>query len=58
MSSPLGTVLDSGAPAGSTDYTTLVLVHGLMWHGGKRSDNSERRALTDKNDSKLQEATP
>ncbi|KAI0713888.1 hypothetical protein C8Q76DRAFT_732741 [Earliella scabrosa] len=31
--SPLGTILDSGAPTGSTDYTTLVLVHGLMWHG-------------------------
>ncbi|KZT09303.1 uncharacterized protein LAESUDRAFT_675164 [Laetiporus sulphureus 93-53] len=31
-----GTVLyyeDSGAPEGSTDYVTLVLVHGTMFHG-------------------------
>ncbi|RDX41295.1 hypothetical protein OH76DRAFT_1412218 [Lentinus brumalis] len=26
--------LDSGAPPGSTDYTTLVVIHGLIWHGG------------------------
>ncbi|RPD55325.1 hypothetical protein L226DRAFT_513358 [Lentinus tigrinus ALCF2SS1-7] len=30
----LGTFLDSGAPAGSTDYTTLVVIHGLGFHGG------------------------
>ena len=32
-----GTVLyyeDSGAPAGSTDYVTLVLIHGTCFHGG------------------------
>ncbi|KAI0355228.1 hypothetical protein OH77DRAFT_1437142 [Trametes cingulata] len=26
--------LDSGAPEGSTDYTTLVILHGLGWHAG------------------------
>ncbi|PIL34407.1 hypothetical protein GSI_03182 [Ganoderma sinense ZZ0214-1] len=25
---------DSGPPAGSADYTTLVLVHGFAWHSG------------------------
>ncbi|KAI1789098.1 hypothetical protein LXA43DRAFT_595792 [Ganoderma leucocontextum] len=25
---------DSGAPEGSTDYTTLVIIHGLGWHSG------------------------
>ncbi|KAH9923735.1 uncharacterized protein BXZ73DRAFT_50892 [Epithele typhae] len=29
----LGVVLDSGPPVGSTDYTTIVVVHGLMWRG-------------------------
>ncbi|KAI0365122.1 hypothetical protein BV20DRAFT_776935 [Pilatotrama ljubarskyi] len=24
--------LDSGAPEGSSDYTTLVIIHGLGWH--------------------------
>ncbi|KAJ8488426.1 hypothetical protein ONZ51_g3568 [Trametes cubensis] len=26
--------LDSGAPEGSTDYTTVVVLHGWGWHGG------------------------
>ena len=26
---------DSGAPEGSTDYTTVVVLHGFVWHGGK-----------------------
>ncbi|TFK81803.1 hypothetical protein K466DRAFT_557458 [Polyporus arcularius HHB13444] len=30
----LRTFLDSGAPAGSTDYTTLVVIHGWGFHGG------------------------
>ncbi|KAH9934000.1 uncharacterized protein BXZ73DRAFT_100838 [Epithele typhae] len=25
---------DTGAPPGSTDYTTLVLLHGFVWHSG------------------------
>ncbi|KAM5540106.1 hypothetical protein V8D89_006246 [Ganoderma adspersum] len=25
---------DSGAPDGSTDYTTIVIIHGLGWHSG------------------------
>ncbi|KAM5540104.1 hypothetical protein V8D89_006244 [Ganoderma adspersum] len=25
---------DSGPPAGSTDYTTVVLLHGFAWHSG------------------------
>ena len=25
---------DSGPPQGSTDYTTLVLLHGYAWHSG------------------------
>ena len=33
----LSTVLDSGAPEGRTDYTTVVLVHGLMWQGSECS---------------------
>ncbi|TBU24586.1 hypothetical protein BD311DRAFT_701753 [Dichomitus squalens] len=28
----LGILQDSGAPEGSTDYTTIVLLHGLLWH--------------------------
>ncbi|KAI0682296.1 Alpha/Beta hydrolase protein [Cerioporus squamosus] len=27
--------LDSGAPPGSTNYTTIVVIHGLIWHGGE-----------------------
>ncbi|RPD55330.1 hypothetical protein L226DRAFT_591598 [Lentinus tigrinus ALCF2SS1-7] len=30
----LRTFLDSGAPPGSTDYTTLVIIHGWGFHGG------------------------
>ncbi|CDO72522.1 hypothetical protein BN946_scf184983.g5 [Trametes cinnabarina] len=30
----LGVYLDSGAPAGRTDYTTIVLIHGWGWHSG------------------------
>ncbi|TBU49451.1 hypothetical protein BD309DRAFT_851425 [Dichomitus squalens] len=30
----LGILKDSGAPQGSTDYTTIVLLHGYGWHGG------------------------
>ena len=26
---------DSGAPAGSTDYVTLVLIHGTGFHSGE-----------------------
>ncbi|KAI0328019.1 hypothetical protein GY45DRAFT_1307556 [Cubamyces sp. BRFM 1775] len=26
--------LDSGAPKGSVDYTTIVVLHGWGWHGG------------------------
>ena len=26
---------DSGAPKGSTDYTTLILLHGYAFHGGQ-----------------------
>ena len=26
---------DSGAPEGSTSYLTVVLVHGLLFHGGE-----------------------
>ena len=26
---------DTGAPAGSTDYTTLVVIHGIVWHSGE-----------------------
>ena len=29
------TVIDSGAPVGSSDYTTVVLAHGLMWSSGE-----------------------
>lgn len=25
---------DSGVPNGSTDYVTIVLVHGVVFHGG------------------------
>ncbi|KAI0358230.1 hypothetical protein OH77DRAFT_1518926 [Trametes cingulata] len=25
---------DTGAPSGRNDYTTLVIVHGYVWHGG------------------------
>ncbi|KAA1472012.1 hypothetical protein DENSPDRAFT_777531 [Dentipellis sp. KUC8613] len=25
---------DTGAPVGSLDYTTIVLIHGFAWHGG------------------------
>ena len=25
---------DSGAPEGSLDYTTIVLIHGYAWHSG------------------------
>ncbi|EJF62062.1 hypothetical protein DICSQDRAFT_59387 [Dichomitus squalens LYAD-421 SS1] len=28
---PLGIIADSGAPEGSTDYTTVVLFHGFAW---------------------------
>ena len=31
----LYTILDSGAPEGSTDYTTIVPIHGLMWNGSE-----------------------
>ncbi|KAI0774678.1 Alpha/Beta hydrolase protein [Trametes elegans] len=30
---PLRAFLDSGAPEGSTDYTTIVIIHGWGWHG-------------------------
>ncbi|PIL34393.1 hypothetical protein GSI_03168 [Ganoderma sinense ZZ0214-1] len=30
----LGVFHDTGAPEGSADYTTLVIVHGYVWHGG------------------------
>ena len=26
---------DSGAPEGSTDYTTVIVLHGFVWHGGE-----------------------
>lgn len=26
---------DTGAPAGSSDYITIILIHGLTFHGGK-----------------------
>lgn len=34
MMSPsvLSPLLDSGPPAGSAGYTTLIFIHGLMWH--------------------------
>ena len=37
MASPTGLFAahDSGAPADSTDYTTVVLVHGYGWHSGE-----------------------
>ena len=31
----LKTFLDSGVPDGSTDYTTLVIIHGWGFHAGK-----------------------
>ena len=34
-----GTVIhyeDTGAPNGLKDYTTLVLIHGFLFHGGMR----------------------
>ncbi|KAI0628897.1 hypothetical protein C8Q77DRAFT_1067320 [Trametes polyzona] len=31
---PLRTFEDSGAPEGSTDYTTVVIIHGFAWHSG------------------------
>ncbi|KAI0739376.1 hypothetical protein C8Q80DRAFT_1347120 [Daedaleopsis nitida] len=30
--SPLHILSDTGAPEGSTDYTTVVLIHGFAWH--------------------------
>ena len=27
---------DTGTPEWSTDYTTLVLLHGFAWHSGKQ----------------------
>ncbi|OSD03769.1 hypothetical protein PYCCODRAFT_1434156 [Trametes coccinea BRFM310] len=32
--SPLHVLQDSGVPASSLDYTTLVLLHGYSWHSG------------------------
>ncbi|KAI0738097.1 hypothetical protein C8Q80DRAFT_1222720 [Daedaleopsis nitida] len=32
-SSLLGVALDSGTPHGSADYTTVVILHGFVWHG-------------------------
>ncbi|KAI8992840.1 Alpha/Beta hydrolase protein [Trametes punicea] len=32
--SPLSVVQDSGIPESSSDYTTLVIVHGYAWHSG------------------------
>lgn len=29
---------DSGAPAGSSDYMTVVIIHGLVFHGGTHPD--------------------
>ncbi|KAH9923773.1 uncharacterized protein BXZ73DRAFT_6520, partial [Epithele typhae] len=26
---------DSGPTVGSTDYTTIVIVHGMTWRGGE-----------------------
>lgn len=34
LNSPLHVLEDSGSPAGSTDYTTLVILHGFTWHSG------------------------
>ncbi|KAI0365121.1 alpha/beta-hydrolase [Pilatotrama ljubarskyi] len=31
---PIRAFLDSGAPEGSTDYTTVVIIHGWGWHSG------------------------
>jgi hypothetical protein len=28
---------DSGPPGDSTDYSTVLVVHGTAYHGGKRS---------------------
>jgi hypothetical protein len=28
---------DSGAPAGKTDYSTVVILHGLVFHAGMDS---------------------
>ena len=28
---PLAVVLDSGAPEGIANYTTVVVLHGIMW---------------------------
>lgn len=39
-----GTVIhyeDTGAPIGLKDYTTLVLIHGFLFHGGMRFTLSE-----------------
>ena len=35
----LGILKDSGAPQGSTTYTTIVLLHGYGWQSGKISLN-------------------
>ncbi|EIW57458.1 uncharacterized protein TRAVEDRAFT_29546 [Trametes versicolor FP-101664 SS1] len=34
LNSPLHVLQDSGRPAGSTDYTTVVILHGFTWHSG------------------------
>lgn len=37
---------DTGAPAGRTDYTTLIVIHGIVWHSG---EYSSRHALLNSN---------
>ncbi|OJT10817.1 hypothetical protein TRAPUB_12686 [Trametes pubescens] len=48
---------DSGVPNGSTDYTTLVVIHGYTWHSGIFSklvplakDNNTRVVLVNRRD--------
>lgn len=35
LDSPLHVLEDSGIPTGSTDYTTVVMLHGFTWHSGE-----------------------
>lgn len=39
-------VCDTGPPAGSDDYTTLVVVHGFAWHAGLGSSSPQTIALS------------
>ncbi|KAI0359970.1 hypothetical protein OH77DRAFT_1446728 [Trametes cingulata] len=34
LTSPLHVLEDSGVPPGSTDYTSVVILHGYAWHSG------------------------